>query len=291
LSIAGMLRLWRGDAAGAVDELERAARLARDAGDRPQEIQNLQFVLIATLVDPTPVASALERVDDIRRRAVGIARLDVTILRTRAQLEAMRGHFDMAREMVAEAKALAEELGLGTAAEGALQGTGEIELLAGDPRAAERALRASCEILQRRGDWGHFASVAPFLADALHAQGRGGEAAPTIELALRWTLADDTEAQMSLRRVRANLLAHQGDLEAAERLGREATELAAQTDYLNAHASALTGLAAVLDLAGEREQAAAAAEEALALYERKGNLVMAERTRERLTELRTDVTS
>jgi tetratricopeptide (TPR) repeat protein len=291
LSIAGMLRLWRGEAANAIEELERAARLAHDAGDRPQEIQDLQFVLIATLVGPVPVAAALERVDEIRRRADGIARLEVTCLRTRGHLEAMQGRFDTARVQIAEAKALAEELGFGTAAEGALQGTGEIELLAGDLPAAERALRASCEILERRGDWGHFASVAPLLADALHAQGRGGEAAQTIELAAGWSLDDDVEAQMSLRRVRANLLAHQGDLKEAERLAREAVELGARTDYLNGHANALTSLAGILELAGKREQAAAAMEQALALYDRKGNLVMAERTRERLTDLRKQVTS
>jgi class 3 adenylate cyclase/tetratricopeptide (TPR) repeat protein len=291
LSIAGMLRLWRGDAADAIEELERAARLARDAGDRPQEIQDLQFVLIATLVGPVPVAAALEQVDEIRRRADGLARLEVTCLRTRAHLEAMQGRFDTARDQIAEAKKLAEELGLGTAAEGALQGTGEIELLAGDLPAAERALRASCEILERRGDWGHFASVAPLLADALHAQGRGSEAAQTIELAVGWTLDDDIEAQMSLRRVRANLLAHQGDLKEAERLAREAVELGGRTDYLNGHANALTSLAEILELAGKREQAAAAMEQALALYDRKGNLVMAERTRQRLTDLRKQVTS
>jgi hypothetical protein len=39
-----------------------------------------------------------------------------------------------------------------------------------------------------------------------------------IELAAGWTLTDDTEAQMGLLRVRANLLALQGELEEAERL-------------------------------------------------------------------------
>jgi tetratricopeptide (TPR) repeat protein len=133
--------------------------------------------------------------------------------------------------------------------------------------------------------------VAPLLADALHAQGRGSEAAQTIELAVGWTLDDDIEAQMSLRRVRANLLAHQGDLKEAERLAREAVELGGRTDYLNGHANALTSLAEILELAGKREQAAAAMEQALALYDRKGNLVMAERTRQRLTDLRKQVTS
>ena len=79
----------------------------------PQEVQNLQFVLIATLVGPVPVAAALEKVDEIRRRAKGVARLEVTCMRTHAHLEAMQGRFDEARDQIAEAKALAEELGSG----------------------------------------------------------------------------------------------------------------------------------------------------------------------------------
>ena len=52
LSIGGLLRFWRGDAAGAIEEYERGARLARNAGDRPQEIQDLQFVLLAVVCGP-----------------------------------------------------------------------------------------------------------------------------------------------------------------------------------------------------------------------------------------------
>jgi class 3 adenylate cyclase/tetratricopeptide (TPR) repeat protein len=286
LSMAGMLRFWRGEAAVAIEELERAARYAHDAGDRAQEIQSLGYVLLAALYGPTPVALALEKVEDVRLRTEGARRLKVAIQRTRAQLEAMRGHFDAARAAIAEAKAVAVELGLETSLAGVLGAAGAIELLAGDLPAAERVLRTACETFERRGDWGHFASVAPLLADALNAQGRGHEAAPSIELASRWTLTDDTDAQIGLLRVKANLLAQHGDLKEAERLAHEATELAAQTDFLNHHAFALADLAEVLELAGEREQAAAAVGTALELYERKGNLVMVERARERLTELR-----
>ena len=49
------------------------------------------------------------------------------------------------------------------------------------------------------------------------------------------------------------------------------------------HAGALLDLADVLALAGQ--DARAELDEALALYMRKGNLVMAERTRSRLAEL------
>jgi hypothetical protein len=88
---------------------------------------------------------------------------------------------------------------------------------------------------------------------------------------------------MLWRQVRGKVLARRGELEEGERVAREAVALAAETDMLNAHAAALLDLADVLALAGRDAQAEL--DQAHALYERKGNLVMAERTRSRLAEL------
>jgi class 3 adenylate cyclase len=79
------------------------------------------------------------------------------------------------------------------------------------------------------------------------------------------------------------LLARRGEFHEGERLAREAVALAEETDMLNAHADALIDLAEVLTLADQDGRAEL--EQALALYERKGNLVMAERARSRLAEL------
>jgi hypothetical protein len=88
---------------------------------------------------------------------------------------------------------------------------------------------------------------------------------------------------MLSRQVRGKVLARRGELEEGERLAREAVALGEETDMLNAHADALVDLAEVLALAGQDAQAEL--DKALGLYERKGNLVMAERTRSRLVEL------
>ena len=90
---------------------------------------------------------------------------------------------------------------------------------------------------------------------------------------------------MLWRQVRAKVLAHRSDREEAERLAREAVARAEETDQLNGHGDALVDLAEVLEVAGKPDEAKAALEQALALYERKGNLVMAERTRAKLAEL------
>ena len=185
LGLAGQLRMWSGEAAAAIEDLERAAQYARAAGDRLQEIESLHYVLISCVHGPITVTSGLERAELVRGRVEGDHRLKVTVLRARAMLEAMRGNFDVARELIAAAVALADQLGLEVDATGAHSDASEIELLAGRPADAERALRLSVAGLERRGDVGHLATVAPLLADVLYLQGRPDEAMPLTELVAR----------------------------------------------------------------------------------------------------------
>jgi tetratricopeptide (TPR) repeat protein len=79
-------------------------------------------------------------------------------------------------------------------------------------------------------------------------------------------------------------MATRGQRAQAERLAQEAVEIGGGTDLLNVQADAYSDLADVLLLAGEREEAAIALERALSRYTRKGNIVMAKRTRARLAE-------
>jgi tetratricopeptide (TPR) repeat protein len=86
--------------------------------------------------------------------------------------------------------------------------------------------------------------------------------------------------------VRAKTLARRGKLEDAEKLAREAVKLSADTDALNMRAQVLMSLTEVLAAADRAEEAAECAGCAVHLYEAKGNVVMAERIRARLAELR-----
>ena len=78
------------------------------------------------------------------------------------------------------------------------------------------------------------------------------------------------------------MLARRGEHAEAERLAREAVAIGEKTDILNGQGDAHADLAEVLLLGGKADEAAAALEQALERYERKGNLVMARRTRDRL---------
>jgi tetratricopeptide (TPR) repeat protein len=119
------------------------------------------------------------------------------------------------------------------------------------------------------------------------ARGRFDEA---LALSDRWradrlTAAEDIDAQVGWRAVRAKLLAHAGHLAEAEALAREADALSAGAEELELRAKALGDLAEVLRLAGRPPESRVALEEAVRLHERKGNLPAAERVRRRLDDL------
>jgi tetratricopeptide (TPR) repeat protein len=286
LGLAGMLRYWQGEAAAAMAELEQAVGHARQVGDRTQEAAILNYLLLAILWGPTTVDEALERVEEIREGAQANRRLEISLLRTRAQLDAMKGRFDPARELLAQATTLAAELGLEFMLVGGVpHQAGYVELLAGDALAAERALRPACEALERMGDWGHFATLAPKLADALFIRGgHDDEALRLTELAERASTPGVADEDIGWRRVRAKLLARRGDLGEAERLAREATGRAALTDLLDDHAQALADLAEVLRIGDRPDESTTVLEEALHLHERKGNFAGAARLRAALAE-------
>jgi hypothetical protein len=82
-------------------------------------------------------------------------------------------------------------------------------------------------------------------------------------------------SQVLWRGAQAKVLARRGDLEGAEALAAEAVALASHTDALNLRADAWMDLAAVLGIARREDDPGDAAQHALALYEEKGNVVMA----------------
>jgi class 3 adenylate cyclase/tetratricopeptide (TPR) repeat protein len=279
-TLLGKLRFWGGEAGTALEDFEKAASFAREAGAQAEEAESLQYVLAAMHRGPTPVNEALGRFEEMRPRAELNRRLEVTFLEARAQLEAMQGRFDAARESASRAKVLAEEHGLHVLLDSHTRpAAGYVELLAGDAAAAERELRPACEGTERVGELGFLSSIVPLLIDALLAQGRDEEA---LQLTERWrperlTVPEDADAQAGWRRVRAKVMARRGELEEAERLAGEAVAIASRTDYLDDHADALADLGEVLRLSGREEESAAARQEALRLYEQKGNIAEAAR--------------
>jgi tetratricopeptide (TPR) repeat protein len=160
-----------------------------------------------------------------------------------------------------------------------MQQRGETERLAGDPVAAERYLRAGYELLEETGETGVASTNAALLADALLEQGRYDEADWFAARCRELSSSDDAASQSLWRAVRAKLLARQGRLQEAEALARQAVEIMEATDSLSHQADVRVALAFVLQAAGRGGEAAEALEAAIDRYDRKGNVVAAERTR------------
>ena len=98
------------------------------------------------------------------------------------------------------------------------------------------------------------------------------EAERFCELGEEVTTAEDVESEAHVALLRARIRAARGDLAVAEEGARRAIELYSGTDYLERAAEAWLTLAEILRAQGDPGDETAALE-ALALYERKGNLV------------------
>jgi len=154
----------------------------------------------------------------------------------------------------------------------------DVELLAGDPAAAAELGAEGCRLFDELG-------AAGKLAQALYALDRLEEADTWAGRAAELGASDDALTQMLWRQVRAKVLARRGEHAEAERRAREAVAIAEDSDWLDGQGDVYADLAEVLSLAGRPKEATEALEQALARYERKGNLVMAQRAQTRLAEL------
>jgi len=267
----------RGEGAVAQQALDQALAYARSAGDARTEAQILNFLVGVALFGPTRVAVAIARCRAALNEAQGEGRVAAAALRALAGLHAMEGRFEEAWACVERDGAILRDLGLKVVVGSSTELAGIVGLLAGDPVTAESHLRLGFAVLEEMGDRSGLSTNTAMLAEAVLAQDRDEEALDLTVQSERAAAAEDLPVQVQWRGPRAKVLARRGKLDEAERLANEAVSLAARTDFLNLHANALLNLAAVLQRDRRSEGAAAAAEEATRLYERKGNLVGADK--------------
>jgi tetratricopeptide (TPR) repeat protein len=229
---------------------------------------------------PTPVCLAIERSEAVRKENSGDLRLDAIIRGELAVLEAMRGRFDEARELAAEARRILLDLGLTIVLAVAEHDAGAVELLAGEPAAAASFFRTACDTMEKIGERGNLSTYAALLAGALVDEGEDVEADHYAGLSRETALAEDVLSQVLWRDARARLLCRSGDVGDARVLAEDAVRLAEQTDDLNLIGDAHTMLGGVLAAADEVAEATAAYNRARGLYERKGNITSAAHARE-----------
>jgi predicted ATPase len=276
--------IFRGKFREAVEAHQQAVAHARAAGDERVETDARLHLGMCLFNGDAPVAQAISYADGVLAEEGARAR-GRSLSGLLGQAHAMLGQFDTARTLIAKRIAIQESFGNTSGAKFATGELGVVEMLAGNPAAAEEYLRRSHEALEEAGETGFRSTVAARLADAVYRQGRFEEAVTYTRISEETASRDDYYSQVLWRLVRAQAIASEGRLDDGEQLAREAVAVAASTDDINMRGDALLALADVLRLAERPDEAAPVIREALGLYEQKGNLVSAGRARSLLAEL------
>ena len=284
----GLAQSWRliADAEstwqGSLDALDRAVSHGRAAGDRREVSDALWWASVAMHFGPMPVEQGIVRCQQILVDVRDDRTLEAGIRGILAGLLAMTGQFQQARELYQEGFAILAELGLNLRMATRRTISGAVELLAGDPVAAEGELRWAIERLDKMGERIDRPGIAAQLAEALYRQGRYLEAEQFAEIGEEGAHAARVRYRFA---VRAKLRAKRGDLIGAEREAYGIVELASADDNLTSSGHALMDLAEVLKMSGNAREARLQVESALKLYELKGNTVSAATARAVLTDV------
>jgi len=153
-------------AEAAAESWERAATHARVTGDRHEYDEILTWIASSLWLGPTPAEDGIRRCEAMRAELRESPEAEAAILRHMAGLHAMVGQFDLARRLLATGQALCAELGL-TLNAATAQNEAFVELLAGNPAAAEVSLRVGYRTLEEMGERAFRSTTAALLAHLL----------------------------------------------------------------------------------------------------------------------------
>lgn len=253
-------------------ELDHALAAARRADDDRRVAMVLSAAPVAAVWGPSSLTRAGGRCLDVIRLVritIGSPTVEATATRCQAVVEALRGHFDVARTMLGEARTTVEELGHRRGVLETQLYSGIVELFAGDPVAAEPFLRAAHAGSSRLGIGADAGRAAAHLSRALLLQGRldeaAGFAADSDALA-----GQNLQTAIAAKSARAEVRAAQGAFGEALLLADEAVARAAGTDLVVDRANAHLALARVRRAAGDDPGSQVAVEAAERLFADKG---------------------
>ncbi|MEI6251202.1 MAG: tetratricopeptide repeat protein [Mycobacteriaceae bacterium] len=263
-------------------DLFEALIAARQGGDHRQITAALGAAPNAALWGPSPVPKAGGRCLDVvrmQRMTTAAPSLEATSLRCLAVLELLRGRPDKARSMLADARQIVADLGLRHGLMETELFAGIIELMVGDPVAAEPHFRTALEGLDALGAGADAGQAAALLARSVLAQGRIDEADRYAAESER-IAGHNLKTAIAWRAVRAEILSAQGRHDEAVALARDAVAVAACTDLVLDHADACLALSRVLAAADDERAAANARRDAESLYAAKDAVITTRRATE-----------
>jgi predicted ATPase/class 3 adenylate cyclase len=257
-----------------------------ERGDlRAERAESIGWLMMSANFGPLPVEEGIARCRRLHDEAVDDPFIRGNAYIEHGALEAMRGDFPLARELVAQGRQLISDLGFALVAATSAQEAFYVEVLAGETVEALRIMRESYATLEQMGERSYLSSAAALLAHALCAQGELDEGERYTRVSEDAAARDDVFSQVLWRAARAKIRGRRGQSPEAEALAREAVARVEKTDLLNTHGDTLVDLAEVIALAGRNDEATAVLGQAAELFERKGNVTALERARRIAGEL------
>ncbi|MFC5916107.1 adenylate/guanylate cyclase domain-containing protein [Streptomyces pulveraceus] len=262
--------------AGRHEEADRDLTLALDHAARaeaePERAAALGAIGISLWRGPEPVPVAVARCRDLlAAHGAGRPAVRTTLNCPLAVLHALHGRTDRARECLAEAERLADELGYAEAEVFLPVFRATVEALLGRTGPALELLVRADRAAARGGARSMRPAIALEAARLLLDDGRAAEAGPWLEGAGAPRSLPHAD-RVDLTGLRARLAAGSGDAAAALRLADRAVRDSLLTDSPLVRATASLDRARTLSLLGDAAGAAGAAREAREGFAEKGHL-------------------
>jgi tetratricopeptide (TPR) repeat protein len=200
-------------------------------------------------------------------------------------LHAMVGRWGEAQDEIRTGRILLEELGQHVIVGSTSIPVARMERFTDQLAEAEEELRQGYRLLDQMGERGYLSTVSALLALVLCAQHRYEEAEAYALDARELGAEDDITTQLYWRCAQAEVLASRGEFDEAFRLAQEAQDVIDATDYTTDRAAALMSRAVVEKAAHNRDRARSALEQAVALFEEKGDVTGAAHSRDLIAQV------
>ena len=239
----------------------------------------------AYVFGPTPVGEAMEQVRALAATAGDSPLLQAGASSAIARLLAMEGDIDQARALQVAAREIYVAAGMTVTAASVSLHASWIERRAGDLRAWEEALRQGIETLDDLDERAFNSTLGIDLGECLYAQDRLDEVWELCARTRAMSPPEDFVNFVYVDALEGCVLARRGSTEEGLARLTHALELVETTDYAFARAHVRFYTADARARLGNPDEAAAAASDALAILDEKGDLAMAARFRERLGAL------
>ena len=263
---------WRDETDAYRDALERALRHARQSGILALEVNLAGMRAPDFIWGPGRVDDGVRYAEELVERLGHVPGVQQFALHLHAHMRARLGEFEGALDALSAYRDNLRQLGKGREYAATAGCVWDVCWWSGDVQHGKETLREACELLEKTGNKALLSEVVIGLAEAALRERALDEAEHFCELGDELSTTDDVESKAHVALVRAKVRAARSDLVAAEDLARHAVAVYSGTDYIERLADSWLTLADIL-VAKDDPRGEAAASEALALYERKGNLV------------------